>query len=154
MDEILKIRYRHGEMTIILENFFPSSQKNLKKLLKVIELDWDHKDELIEQITTWISEHVQMYEQMAKEYANKYVDIRPKALEMGEKVQKMESYLDSIAAWKKTPEDKKLKERFKESNAEYRHLKNKEHIYHSAFTKYHRKKEGLQKNLKLLTEGK
>jgi len=99
MDEILKIRYRHGEMTIILENFFPSSQKDLKKLLKVIELDEDHKDELIEQATTWISEHIQTYEQMSKECANKYV-------------------------------------------------------YHSDFTKYHRKKEGLQKNLKILTEGK
>lgn len=154
MDEIITIRYRHGEMTIRLEEFFPSSQKDLKKLLKVIELDWDHKDELIEQATTWIGEHIQRYEQMAKEYANKYVDIRPKVREMGEKVQGMESYLDSIAAWKKTPEYKKLKERFKESNAEYRHLKNKEHSYHSDFTKYHRKKECLQKNLKLLTEGK
>lgn len=57
MDE-LKIRYRYGQMTIILENFFPSSQKDLKKLLKVIELDWDHKDELIEQITTWIKHRI------------------------------------------------------------------------------------------------
>lgn len=154
MDELLKIRYRHGEMTIILENFFPSSQKDLKKLLKVIELDWDHEDELIEQATTWISEHIQMYEQMEKECANRYVDIRPRAIEFGEKVQGMESYLDSIAAWKKTPKYKKLKERFKESNAEYRRLKNDERSYHSDFTKYHRKKEGLQKNLKFLTEGK
>ena len=91
---------------------------------------------------------------MAKEYANKYVDIRPKVREMGEKVQGMKSYLDSIAAWKKTPEYKKLKEGFKESNAEYRRLKNNERSYHSDFTKYYRKKAGLQKNLKLLTEGK
>lgn len=154
MDELLKIRYRHGEMTIRLEEFFPSSQKDLKKLLKVIELDWDHKDELIEQATTWVSEHIQMYEQMAKEYANKYVDVRTKVKEFEEKVQRGKSYLDSHAAWKKTPEYKQLKERFKEINAEYRRLKNNEHSYHSYFTKYHRKKEGLQKNLQILTEGK
>lgn len=58
MDEIITIRYRYGQMTIILGNFFPCSQKDLKKLLKIIELDEDHKDELIEQITTWIRNRI------------------------------------------------------------------------------------------------
>ena len=45
-DKCLHIKWEKGRMTIILERFFPTSQIKLKKLLKVIELDWENQGKL------------------------------------------------------------------------------------------------------------
>lgn len=49
MDD-LHITYNHGngEMLIHLDYFFPCSQVRFNKLLKIIELDWQHEAELKE----------------------------------------------------------------------------------------------------------
>lgn len=46
MDD-LHITYNHGngEMLIHLDYFFPCSQVRFNKLLKIIELDWQHEAE-------------------------------------------------------------------------------------------------------------
>ena len=43
MDEgVLSIRWETGFMDIRLDSFFPCEQARFKKLLKVIDLDWEH----------------------------------------------------------------------------------------------------------------
>lgn len=46
----LDISYKDGtaHMVIDMDYFFPTSKVRLKKLLKVIALDWQHSDDLIE----------------------------------------------------------------------------------------------------------
>ncbi len=141
-------------MTINLENFFPTSQRDCKKLVSIINMDYDHNDELIQSIILWLIEEKDLCEHHAKEYANKYVDIRPKVREAEEKVKSMQGYINTIAAWKRTPEYKEVKTKFKEIQNEYRYLKNSESSYNSSFKKYHSRKEKVQKNIEILHERK
>ena len=48
MMETLNITWDNGKgrMSIFLDKFFPSTKKDLKKLLSIISLDWQHEDEL------------------------------------------------------------------------------------------------------------
>jgi patatin-like phospholipase/acyl hydrolase len=60
------ITYPSGRMTINLENFFPASSGNLKKLLKIIDMDWQHKDLIIRDIVTWMTEEIKKTESMTR----------------------------------------------------------------------------------------
>lgn len=57
MDD-LHIKWETGRMVIHLENFFPTSQARLKKLVKIIRLDWQHSDELIEKLKVYFQEKI------------------------------------------------------------------------------------------------
>ena len=56
MDD-LHIKWETGRMVIHLGNFFPTSQANLKKLVKIIRLDWK-SDELIEKLKVYFQEKI------------------------------------------------------------------------------------------------
>ena len=56
--EDLYIQYDTGRMVIHLNNFFPTSQARLKKLVKIIRLDWRHYDELIEKLNVYFQEKI------------------------------------------------------------------------------------------------
>jgi hypothetical protein len=52
------IVYQSGHMTVNLENFFPATSGNTKKLLKIIEMDQQHKGQIISDIVFWMSEEI------------------------------------------------------------------------------------------------
>ena len=56
MDD-LHIKWETGRMVIHLDNFFPTSQARLKKLVKIIRLDWN-SDELIEKLKVYFQEKI------------------------------------------------------------------------------------------------
>lgn len=56
--EDLHIQYDNGRMVIHLDNFFPTSQARLKKLIKIIHLDWQHSDRLIERLKVYFQERI------------------------------------------------------------------------------------------------
>ena len=58
----LKIKYDNGEMNINMNAFFPTSQVRLKKLLKVIDLDFSHRDEHINTLNDYFNEKVETLE--------------------------------------------------------------------------------------------
>jgi len=146
----IEIVYPKGLMRVDLEKFFPTSQKACKRLLAIIDMDRQHKDEIIQSIILWMAEERGLCEQLAKEYANKYVDIKQSIWEADAKVQRMEEYLDSVAAWKKTPEYKRFKKKFIEVQNEYRHLKSLESSYNSSFKRHLARKEKLQRNIEIM----
>lgn len=146
----MTIKYPKGHMTINLEKFFPTSQAYIKKLLVIIDKDWEHKEEHLQAITLWLEEEKNQCEQRVKEYANKYMDAKTKVYEAEPKVQRMKEYLDSVAAWKKEPEYKKFKEKFKAVEKEYKKLKEYERSYNSSFKSYSTRKEKLQKNIEIM----
>jgi len=74
----LYIRWNTGEMLIHLDNFFPTSQVQLRKLLKVIELDWEHETELKEKLKVYFQNKKPECEALFKEHGKKYLDTRQK----------------------------------------------------------------------------
>ena len=150
MEGSIDIKYPSGQMQVNLEKFFPVSQGGLKKLLTVIEMDWSHEDEIKQDIALWMVEEISQCGHRAKEYANKYMDAKTEAYEAELKVRRMKEYLDSVAAWKRTPEYKKFKEKFKVVEKEYRTLKSLESSHNSSFKRYQSRKERLLKNLDLI----
>lgn len=148
--EFINIMYPGGYMNINLEAFFPATQSNFKKLLKVIDMDWQNKDTHIGCIRIWINDEIKLCEEMAKSYANRYVDIKPEVREAEAKFQGKEAYLKSIAKWKKTEWYKKDKQEQKEMKYEFDRLKILERNYNSCFKKYNSRKEKLQRNLGVL----
>lgn len=53
---VLSIRWDTGNMDIILDAFFPCPLDKFKKLLKVIDLDWNHADTLKETLKVYFQE--------------------------------------------------------------------------------------------------
>lgn len=59
MDEgILSIRWETGSMDIRMDAFFPCEQARFKKLLKLINLDWEHCDTLKETLKVNFQERI------------------------------------------------------------------------------------------------
>lgn len=48
----------HGKMLIHMDYFFPCSQARFKKLLKIINLDWQHEAELKEKLKVYFQNRI------------------------------------------------------------------------------------------------
>lgn len=55
---VLSIRWDTGHMDILLDPFFPCSVDRFKKLLKVIDLDWEHADTLKGTLKVYFQEQI------------------------------------------------------------------------------------------------
>jgi|GEM_PF-3009260 hypothetical protein len=144
----VEIIYPSGRMTINLENFFPASFGNLKKLLKIIDMDRQHKDQIISDIVSWMNEEIKNNEDTAKAYANKYVEIHPQVREASTRVETMENMVSGL---KGTQAHKLATDGLKETKREYNRLKGLEISYNRAFKQYFTRKEKLKKNLVMLS---
>ena len=70
MDEgVLSIRWETGSMDIRLDAFFPCEQARFKKLLKVIDLDWEHCDTLKEALKVYFQQQIPALKEQRKELA-------------------------------------------------------------------------------------
>jgi chromosome segregation ATPase len=152
MEKQIEIKYTNGQMTINLDKFFPSTQKDCKKLLAVIDLDWTHRDELIQSILNWMENEQKECDDYSKEYANKYVDIKPKIKEAEAKVNVLKNIVLRMKTDKLKDPLKVAREDLQKAKAEFRHLKNNESYYNSSFNNFHNRKEKLQKNMQILEE--
>ena len=72
MMETLNITWDNGKgrMSIFLDKFFPSTKKDLKKLLSIISLDWQHEDELKDKLKVYFHDKKAEHEK-AKKYSAK-----------------------------------------------------------------------------------
>lgn len=86
MDD-LYIKWETGKMVIHLDNFFPTSQARLKKLVKIIRLDWQHSDELIEKLKVYFQEKILESETNFQHYGKKYMDFKQRVADVGRMVQ-------------------------------------------------------------------
>lgn len=84
--EELRIKYDRGKMVVILDNFFPTSRTRLKKLLKVIDLDYEHSDELIEQLKQFFSEQIPVYKVEFESNGRKYLEYQQLSADTGRMV--------------------------------------------------------------------
>lgn len=84
--EELRIKYDGGKMVVILDNFFPTSRARLKKLLKVIDLDYEHRDELIEHLKQFFSEQIPVYKAEFESNGKKYLQYKQLSADTGRMV--------------------------------------------------------------------
>lgn len=82
MDE-LYITYNegHGRMNIHMKHFFPCPQAQFKKLLKIIDLDWQHKEELHEQLKVHFQNRIVELIELREENEKKYIEFKQRALD-------------------------------------------------------------------------
>nr|UWI29373.1 MAG: minor capsid protein 2 [Bacteriophage sp.] len=85
MDD-LYIKWETGKMVIHLNNFFPTSQARLKKLVKIIRLDWQHCDELIEKLKVYFQDKIPESETDFQTYGKKYMDFKQRVADTGRMV--------------------------------------------------------------------
>lgn len=66
---ILSIRWATGSMDICMEAFFPCDMARFRKLLKVIDLDWEHCDTLKDTLKVYFQQQIPALKEQRKELA-------------------------------------------------------------------------------------
>lgn len=132
----LYIEWETGHMNIHMDFFFPCNIQRFKKLLKIIELDWQHEEELKEKLKVHFQNRISALVDLWKENSRKYYDFKQKAADTtsliesrkhpnGLPVSKDELKQAKIdlkeytAAYKKALADVKRNKRFKEQFEKY-----------------------------------
>ncbi len=131
----------HGEMRILLDYFFPCSQARFKKLLKIVELDWQHETELKEKLKVYFQKRIADLVELWKSNSKKYYDYRQKAADTKEEIdsgkhpnglplskeelkQAKADFKAYTAAYQKALADAKKNKQFKERFEKYLELMN------------------------------
>lgn len=86
MGQILYIKWETGYMNINLDVFFPCTKVKFNKLLKVIELDWAHRDELRETLKVYFQERIPLLPKEAEELRRKAAEYRKEAAKIKEQI--------------------------------------------------------------------
>lgn len=80
MMEIINITWNcgRGQMQIPLDEFFPCAKKDLKKLLEIISLDWEHEEELKKKLKIYFQNKQTEHESAKKESIKQYFEYQQK----------------------------------------------------------------------------
>ena len=142
----LKITYNNGngEMIIHMNNFFPTSQAHLKKLLKVIDLDFEHREEHIQTLGAFFKNQIESLEEKKKAAGKKYLDYM-------QKVADQERLVESNKRPNGLPP---TKEEFKQAKEDLKHFKVVRTSCLSTTKSSARKIEQFQKHLEILEQRK
>jgi len=136
MENILHIEWESGYMNICMDFFFPCSQQDFKKLLKVVDLDWRHEEELKEALKVHFQNRIAGLTELWKENSKKYYDNKQKAADTTsliesrkhpnglpvskDELKQAEANLKKYkAAYNKALSDAKTNKRFKERFEKY-----------------------------------
>ena len=74
----IQIKYDNGQMNIRMDAFFPTSQARLKKLLKVVDLDFEHREEIIQTMQQFFQDKVNELEARRISSGKKAVEYKQK----------------------------------------------------------------------------
>lgn len=72
-DDILTINWYNGNARIYMPSFFPCNETTYKKLKKLIQLDYEHEDELLERIRKHFEIQCYIHEASFKQYGKEYL---------------------------------------------------------------------------------
>ena len=73
-----QIKYDNGQMNIRMDAFFPTSQARLKKLLKVVDLDFEHREEIMQTMQQFFQDEVNELEARRISSGKKAVEYKQK----------------------------------------------------------------------------
>lgn len=85
MSEIRINFHEDGRMVVRLGAFFPCAQHHLRRLLAVVDMDWRRRDEIVQEIETFLKEKARE----TRPYDAKYAA-------------RLEKNLETVEQWKQT----------------------------------------------------
>ena len=162
MDQnIINITYHEGRghMTVVLDKFFPTDVTRLRKLLKVIDEDYEHRDELRAVVVQHCGQRAQALMDGRSDLANQAVNYHTKATELQPEIDKMARQVDTLQRYVKTyckrggqgyrQQLKELKAQLKEVKKQQRHALTLYRDYQRRFVGAEKEAEKLKKNVEV-----
>ena len=74
----IQIKYDNGQMNIHMDAFFPTSQARLKKLLNVVDRDFEHREEIMQTMQQFFQDKVNELEERRISSGKKAVEYKQK----------------------------------------------------------------------------
>ena len=127
-----------GHMTIVLDKFFPTSATRLRKLLKLVDEDYEHRDELRATIVQHCGQRASALLDGRKDLANKAVEQHTRATEMQPEIDKLTGRIERLAEYCKTKEGRAYREQLKELKAKLKDLKQRQRDALASYRDYQR----------------
>lgn len=162
MDQkIINITFHQGmgHMTVVLDAFFPTDATRLRKLLSIIDEDYEHQDELRAVVVQHCSQRAQALMDGRSDLANQAVNYHTKATELQPEIDKMARQVDTLQRYVKTyckrggqgyrQQLKELKAQLKEVKKQQRHALTLYRDYQRRFVGAEKEAEKLKKNVEV-----
>lgn len=161
MDQkIINITFHQGmgHMTVVLDAFFPTDATRLRKLLSIIDEDYEHRDEL-RAVVQHCGQRAQALMDGRSDLANQAVNYHTKATELQPEIDKMARQVDTLQRYVKTyckrggqgyrQQLKELKAQLKEVKKQQRHALTLYRDYQRRFVGAEKEAEKLKKNVEV-----
>ena len=146
-------------MTVVLDAFFPTDATRLRKLLSIIDEDYEHQDELRAVVVQHCSQRAQALMDGRSDLANQAVNYHTKATELQPEIDKMARQVDTLQRYVKTyckrggqgyrQQLKELKAQLKEVKKQQRHALTLYRDYQRRFVGAEKEAEKLKKNVEV-----
>lgn len=162
MDQkIINITFHQGmgHMTVMLDAFFPTDATRLRKLLSIIDEDYEHQDELRAVVVQHCGQRAQALMDGRSDLANQAVNYHTKATELQPEIDKMARQVDTLQRYVKTyckrggqgyrQQLKELKAQLKEVKKQQRHALTLYRDYQRRFVGAEKEAEKLKKNVEV-----
>lgn len=162
MDQkIINITFHQGmgHMTVVLDAFFPTNATRLRKLLSIIDEDYEHRDELRAVVVQHCGQRAQALMDGRSDLANQAVNYHTKATELQPEIDKMARQVDTLQRYVKTyckrggqgyrQQLKELKAQLKEVKKQQRHALTLYRDYQRRFVGAEKEAEKLKKNVEV-----
>ena len=162
MDQkIINITFHQGmgHMTVVLDAFFPTDATRLRKLLSIIDEDYEHRDELRAVVVLHCGQRAQALMDGRSDLANQAVNYHTKATELQPEIDKMARQVDTLQRYVKTyckrggqgyrQQLKELKAQLKEVKKQQRHALTLYRDYQRRFVGAEKEAEKLKKNVEV-----
>lgn len=162
MDQkIINITFHQGmgHMTVVLDAFFPTDATRLRKLLSIIDEDYEHRDELRAIVVQHCGQRAQALMDGRSDLANQAVNYHTKATELQPEIDKMARQVDTLQRYVKTyckrggqgyrQQLKELKAQLKEVKKQQRHALTLYRDYQRRFVGAEKEAEKLKKNVEV-----
>lgn len=163
MDQkIINITFHQGmgHMTVVLDAFFPTDATRLRKLLSIIDEDYEHRDELRAVVVQHCGQRAQALMDGRSDLANQAVNYHTKATELQPEIDKMARQVDTLQRYVKTyckrgggqgyrQQLKELKAQLKDIKEQQRHALTLYRDYKRRFVGAEKEAEKLKKNVEV-----
>ena len=163
MDQkIINITFHQGmgHMTVVLDAFFPTDATRLRKLLSIIDEDYEHRDELRAVVVQHCGQRAQALMDGRSDLANQAVNYHTKATELQPEIDKMARQVDTLQRYVKTyckrgggqgyrQQLKELKAQLKGIREQQRHALTLYRDYKRRFVGAEKEAEKLKKNVEV-----
>lgn len=157
MDQnIINITYHEGRgrMTVVLDKFFPTDVTRLRKLLKVIDEDFEHRDELRAAVVQHCDRRALSLLDGQKDLANRAVEYHTKATELQPKIDKLTQQVSAmqeyINTYCKRGKGQGYRQQLKELKAQLKNAKEQQRRALSLYRDYQRQFVSAEKNAERL----